>query len=335
MCLNAARGACGAPYGKPHQSCGSGLLCPVQNEDGSVGQADCCEAIAIPGGTFTMGLQPDGKNRCPADFDVDVICSASGDEYPPHSVTLSTYSLDRFEVTVGRFREFYEEFDYAGLPEGAGGNAQVAGAGWQSQWNSSLPTSKEQLAEDIGCYTTAFQSHNEDATWTDEPGTNEPLPIECVSWYEAFAFCAWDGGRLPTEAEWEYAAANGASTNLYPWGQAQPTPTLAFYGCTGAGLCDVSDPLSPPLPVGSLPRGANVWGHRNLAGNVGEWVLDAWAPYPAQAVTNYANVTAQGIRVSRGGSRAESILWIRAAARDGSDASLVSPLVGLRCARDP
>jgi formylglycine-generating enzyme len=332
-CLSAALGACGARYGQAHQSCGSGLVCPVPDEDGGVEQADCCDAIPLPGGTFTMGLQLNGKNRCVAALVGQPGCT-EGDESPPHPVTLSPYSLDRFEVTVGRFRSFLDEFDYAGLPAGAGGYAKIAGAGWQSEWNGRLPTSKDQLAKDVECLTTPFMSDATVATWTEEPGTNELLPINCVSWYEAFAFCVWDGGRLPTEAEWEYAAANGASTDLFPWGQALPTPDLAVYDCTEDAV-PCTDPPNFFHAVGSLPHGDNVWGHRDLAGNVSEWVLDTWGPYPTQAVTNYADVEADGLRVGRGGGGFDPPVDLRAAARAAGAAGVVSPEVGFRCARSP
>jgi sulfatase modifying factor 1 len=265
------------------QSCAGGLVCPVPTLDGAVEQADCCQSIALPGGTFPMGLNLAGKNRCPAAY-VNVLgCVPGSDEVPEHPVTLAPYALDRFEVTVGRFRKFVDSWEYHGLPEGAGGDAVVAGAGWQSAWNASLPASKAELEHDIECLTDTGPGVGQFATFTVAVGSHENFPINCVTWYEAFAFCAWDGGRLPTEAEWEFAAANGAAEDLYPWGQDVPTPELAWY--CAADMCN-SGP--PPVAVGSFPRGENQWGHRDLAGNVDEWMLDTWAPYPQVAVTNYA-----------------------------------------------
>ena len=60
------------------------------------------------------------------------------------------------------------------------------------------------------------------STWTNTASTQENLPINCVNWWESYAFCIWDGGFLPSESEWEYAAAGGSQQREYPWGSAAP-----------------------------------------------------------------------------------------------------------------
>jgi formylglycine-generating enzyme required for sulfatase activity len=293
----------------------------------------CCQSITVPGGTFPMGLDVHGKNQCPAQFQGNDECTAGGDETPVHLVTVAPYALDRFEVTVGRFRNFVESWDYAPLPTGAGGDAVVAGAGWQAAWNAALPAWKAALVKDLECLTLPNGPQPSYATWTNTVGSSENLPINCVTWYEAFAFCAWDGGRLPTEAEWEFAAANGAAQDLYPWGQQLPSGNLAVYSC-GDDPMPCANPPASYEPVGSHPDGANTWGHLDLAGNVYEWTLDSWAPYPATHVTNYADV-ADGIRVARGGSVADDAVALRSAYRSNAPADDLNPLVGVRCARSP
>jgi sulfatase modifying factor 1 len=332
-CLNASVGACGAAYGSAAQSCAGGLSCAIPIPGGgTMENVDCCQSISLPGGAFPMGLDVTGKNMCPASFDGADDCTAGADETPVHTVTLAPYALDRFEVTVGRFRKFVDSWDYTGLPEGAGGDAVVAGAGWSTAWNATLPASKTALMRDIECLTLPGGPQPCFATWTMTASSNENLPINCVSWYEAFAFCAWDGGRLPTEAEWEFAAANGPAEDLYPWGQQLPDESRAIYTCS-ADLVPCDNPPSFFEPVGSRLAGANQWGHLDLAGNVNEWTLDAWAPYPAGPVTNYANVATQGIRVPRGGSIADTAAALRAAYRSNAPADDLNPLVGIRCAR--
>ncbi|MFI5298445.1 MAG: formylglycine-generating enzyme family protein [Polyangiales bacterium] len=334
-CLNAAIGACGVSFGVSGQSCAGGLVCPIAHPDGTTESADCCESIAIPGGTFEMGRSATGKNRCPATPDLAPADQCEGDETPEHSMTLSAYKLDRFEVTVGRFRRFVDAFDFsAGLPTGAGATSVVAGSGWPSGVNQYLPASRAALE--------TFFGTSSKVTWTSTVGANENKPITGVDWELAFAFCIWDGGRLPTEAEWEFAAANGANADLYPWGEAAPTRALAVYDCSSDAVPCASPPAFP-ADVGSVPSGANRWGQLDLAGNVGEWTLDTYAPYGTEPMTDFANI-AYGFRVFRGGAYdvgsgvpvvLNAIPWpLRAAAREGrASLGIAFYDVGVRCAR--
>jgi formylglycine-generating enzyme required for sulfatase activity len=318
-CLDKAIGAFGTAWGKAKQSCAGGLVCPVPDGKGGMEMADCCESIVVPEATFTMG----GKAS-----EVDGLPANDGKSY---QATVSTYALDRFEVTVGRFRKFVEAYDglvaQGLLPEGAGTNVNVGipppGTGWQTAWNAELPKSKAGLGDPSAS-----------CTYTETPGANEEKPITCVNWYQAFAFCAWDGGRLPTEAEWEMAASNGSAQSVYPWGDSEPTDALAVFSADGCFQNDTC--LSGPSAVGSKPLGANQLGHRDLAGNVREWVLDAAAPYPTAESKNYTNNQDLLYRLDRGGSFYDFADDLHAATR-GEVNFPVSGLYfhGLRCARTP
>jgi formylglycine-generating enzyme required for sulfatase activity len=164
-------------------------------------------------------------------------------------------------------------------------------------------------------------------TWTDTAGAGDNYPINCVSWYEAFAFCIWDGGRLPTEAEWEYAAAGGSENRLYPWGSEPPDETRASYLCL------------PFVSVGSKSAGAGRWGHLDLAGSMWEWTFDwydeNWYSDPAATGTNVCNLTPTRLRTNRGGGWDYGSDYLRAAYRglELFPPKTHFPSIGFRCAR--
>lgn len=213
------------------------------------------------------------------------------------SVTLSPYALDTFEVTVGRFRKFVEEYDAwraAGNPRaGDGAHPGTPGSGWLEDPTWALPESAEALRLGLSCNATQ-------QTWTEQASFNDNKPINCVNWYEAFAFCAWDGGRLPTEMEWQYAAVGGAEARQFAWGDTPLEPSLAVYGCLVAGTgasCTVDD-----IPdVGSRPDGDGRFGHSDLNGSVLEWTLDWFSPYPELMRNDYTKTDAGTNRMLRGG----------------------------------
>jgi sulfatase modifying factor 1 len=277
----------------------------------------CCTSIAVPGGTFPMGRSTDSTSS-------DYYPSGYYNELPEHTATLSSFALDKYEVIVGRFRQFVADYDNwhvtSGNPTlGAGANPNNPATGWDTAWSSSLPASSSALITNLKCDSTYL-------TWSDTAASNEAIAINCVNWFTAFAFCIWDGGRLPTEAEWEYAAAGGRQNRLYPWGCASPDSSLAnFSGCTGC-------PDSPLVPVGSFPAGAGYWGHMDLAGGMFEWVVDYYAGYTGDACTDCA-VTSGTYHVNRGGCWESSVTSpLRVAYRSFYDVGQ-RYFMGFRCAR--
>jgi formylglycine-generating enzyme required for sulfatase activity len=143
-------------------------------------------------------------------------------------------------------------------------------------------------------------------------------PINCVDFARAEAFCAWAGGRLPTEEEWEYAAKGGSENRRSPWGDAVSEDQLCWRRDETAGTC----------AVGSFDRGVSRDGALDLGGNVREWTS---SPYHPDAGTCGATRT----RVVRGGSWQEPRPWaFRGAAREVEFADRSAPTLGFRCVYD-
>jgi sulfatase modifying factor 1 len=251
---------------------------------------------------------------------------------PSSGVSLSEFTLDKYEVTVGRFRQFvdgYNEWRQSNPLLGSGAHPYTDSSGWNTDpaWEVALAGSAAVLRVGLNCSATQ-------QTWSDEPGDNELKPINCINWYEAFAFCVWDDGRLPSEAEWQYAAAGGAQGRQYAWGNTPLMPSFAVYACLGAGTgtCSIDD----ILPVGSRPDGNGRFGHSDLVGSMSEWTLDWFAAYPEAPREDYAKADTGTGRVLRGGA------WSSTAAqalRSTDRASHPAPSVrsassGIRCARD-
>jgi len=263
-----------------------------------------------------------GRSVAGADASSCVVCH--DDELPEHPATVSPFTLDRYEVTVERFRRFvadYEAWRRAGHPAaGEGEHPRIPGSGWLAEWDEHLPVDQAALGA-------AVTEENTASTWSDVPGVNDALPMNGLSWYVGFAFCVWDGGRLPTEAEWELAAAGGDENRLYPWGAEEPTAEHASYEeVTG----------TPRVPFGATPRGDGRWGHSDLAGSLWEWVLDALVYYPDECVDCAALATFdEQDRVLRGGCYSNDRIQgnLRAANRFSWDPSQGLDSRGLRCAR--
>jgi formylglycine-generating enzyme required for sulfatase activity len=197
------------------------------------------------------------------------------DELPQHMVTLDGFWIDQTEVTNAQFVQFLNEH----------GNSDSGGP--------------RMIVLDEG-YTQISQVGNQFVT------TEAALerPVVMVTWHGAASYCQWAGGRLPTEAEWEYAA-RGPEGNHYPWGNAPPTCDLANHGtCVGV-----------PLQVGSRPAGASWCGALDLAGNVWEWVTDWFGPYPDLPQGNPTGPAAGNVPVLRGGGWHSPPWEVRAAYR--------------------
>jgi formylglycine-generating enzyme required for sulfatase activity len=283
---------------------------------GATGTNDCCASAVVGGGTFLRSY----------DMSADM---AYTDQ--THPATVSNFRLDKYEVTVGRFRKFVAAgLGTAANPPmaGVGAHGAVADSGWDASWNPILAPDTTALSAAVKC-DASYQ------TWTDTPGANESRPMNCITWYEAMAFCAWDGGYLPTETESMYAASGGNLQRAYPWSSPAGSGTIACTYTTYAQNWNTVYCVAGTTDVGSeSPTGDGVWGQSDLGGNVWEWVLDWYATPLPTPCNDCANLIATSLRVLRGGSFVSNASTLRAARHaDAAPPSARSSTYGVRCAR--
>ncbi len=312
-------------------SCASGGA--GQDNCGAAGES-CCASPPVAGGTFYRTYSNAGAG-------------ATGLADP---ATVSSFRLDKYEVTVGRFRQFVAAWnggaDYV-PPPGSGMHTHVNGGsglnaitggyepGWMTRDNYVLaPTDA-----DLACSSSY-------TTWTPSAGTQENLPINCVTWFEAYAFCIWDGGFLPSEAEWEYAAAGGTQQREYPWGATDPGTgsRYAIYGDARVYGAQTGSCYYPSgskcvgtmniAPVGTATLGAGSWGQLDLAGNLEEWNLDA-APSSGfyVACTDCADFAL--FRDIQGGEFSGTASFLLPSSHPRGSPANRDVTIGFRCARVP
>jgi eukaryotic-like serine/threonine-protein kinase len=179
-------------------------------------------------------------------------------------------------------------------------------------------------------------------------------PINCVDWAMADNFCRVAGGRLPaggarlpTEAEWEFAA-RGSSQRTYPWGDEPPSATrlnacgtecerwMARNLETIGTMYKADDGWPGTAPVGSFPKGASSDGIQDLAGNVWEWTADWYGDYPAEAQVDAKGPPTGTERVVRGGSyNGTESDWAKPSYRWKTPPDTFNHSIGLRCAKTP
>jgi formylglycine-generating enzyme required for sulfatase activity len=300
--------------------------------DCGTNRENCCTSPYVARGTFYRSYD---------DTDVDggvFLASDGGPAGETDPATVSTFRLDTYAVTVGRFRQFVRAWNAGYTPRaGSGkhthlndGNGLAATAGgYEPGWLASDDVKLSPTDATLACSPLS--------TWTAFPGSHENLPIACVNWYESYAFCIWDGGFLPSEAEWEYAAAGGDQQREYPWGSAAPGTANeyaifgSYYACS-SGTC-ASAGAPPIAPVGTATRGAGRWGQLDLAGNVWQWNMDWSTAYVP--CTDCVDVTPLAFRGSRGGYFGGSASYLLVSWRGGGPPTFRGPGLGFRCARSP
>ncbi len=209
--------------------------------------------IDILGGRFRMGLESAQEARLQG-LSGGLSAFPFHTEKPAHEVTVRPFRLARTPVTNAEYAAFIE----------AGGYQDDAH--WKALWEE-----KELDGASVRRGFVDQTGRPGPLTWRDgrPPEGKERHPVSGVSWFEAQAYCAWKRLRLPTEAEWEFAA-RGTDGRLYPWGnEFDPARTTHR-----------EQPEPDTVPVDALPEGKSPFGVLHLSGNVAEWVADRFQPYP-------------------------------------------------------
>jgi formylglycine-generating enzyme required for sulfatase activity len=323
--------ACGGAT--PHCYGGSCTATPPSCAPGGAGMTDCgashescCTSLDVMGGTYHRTYSNSGEG-------------GKGEADP---ASVSTFGLEKYLVTVGRFRQFVLAWNGGAsyLPPAGSGKHTHLNTG-QGLANSGSPGAYEPGWLDsydgsVGPTNFSLNCHAGFATWTASAGKNEDLPINCVNWYEAYAFCIWDGGFLPSEAEWEYAAAGGSAQREYPWGATAPGTgnQYAIYGCdypSGSGTCTG---VSSIAPVGTAGLGGGVWGQLDLEGDLAQWNLDFFDTY-VDPCADCAYLQSAAGRVVRGASFLATRSALVPPSRGYVDPSGRNFGVGFRCATTP
>jgi sulfatase modifying factor 1 len=284
----------------------------------SSARADAPDGMVwIPGGEFSMGLDPAAEA-------LSAQGSLASDAQPIHRVRVDGFWMDRTEVTNEQFSAFVSATGYVTVAERPLSAAEFPGAPAAS------------LVPGSGVFTPPDHQvalNNPLRWWRYQPGANwrHPLgpastttgrerePVVHVAYEDAAAYAAWKGGRLPTEAEWEFAARGGLAGQLYPWGNDPLGGERGAMANVHQGSFPMHDQGADGhagiAPVASYP--ANAYGLYDMAGNVWEWVSDLYRAdyYPTLAAAGGVAKNPQGPlssldpaepnvvkRVQRGGS---------------------------------
>ena len=241
---------------------------------------------------------------------------AYDNERPTHPVEVAAFRMDVTAVTNRRYLEFIEDGGYRR-------RELWSEVGWRWRESERVEAPRHWRREAARRWTTVVFGRPTPL----DPGR----PVVHVSWHEAAAFARWAGKRLPTEAEWEKAAAwdvgRGASRR-YPWGSELPDRTRA----------NVDQRWLEPQPAGTFPEGRSPYGCLQMLGDVWEWTSSAFLPYPGFVAYPYRQYSeiffGETYRVLRGGSFATAAIVARNTMRNWDFPERRQIFAGFRCAED-
>jgi formylglycine-generating enzyme required for sulfatase activity len=271
-------------------------------------KAECPEGtVLVPGGKFFMGSDEPGFKLW----------------QPAHKVTLDTFCIDLNEVTAGEYKAC-SDVGECKRPDPIPDYPKPDGV------------SDEQHEKNRSAYGELCNFGKEG---------REKHPINCVSWALADGYCKFKKRRLPTEAEWEYAA-RGSDGRKYPWGD-EGGDASHMNACglecnkwetahglkPSARMFNADDGYPGTAPVGSFPKGKTKFGANDFVGNVWEWTADWFETYKADEVVNPRGAPAGEKKAIRGGGFNGGVqLWLNPAFRYHQLATASAPAIGLRCA---
>jgi sulfatase modifying factor 1 len=289
-CASAAGGACscGSPSRRDLLTIGSantaieGAGTPASSAGHRIEQA------SIPAGTFVMGDSSGDRN-------------AADGELPLHEVTLDAFQIDATSVTNDDFARFVTATGY---------RTEAEVFGYSAVFHLALEGQPEDVVgQPPG---TPWWLGVRGADWAHPGGRDSTIaglgdhPVVHVSYNDALAYCAWAGRRLPTEAEWEYAARGGLASKKYPWGDEEPDASGAWRANIWQGdfprTNTLDDGYLTTAPVRTFePNGYGLW---QCVGNVWEWCADWFDPatYARPTDRNPTGPARGGARILRGGS---------------------------------
>jgi len=276
--------------------------------------------ITLPGGEFTMGSE-------------DELAYPDDGESPLRRFSVGGFEIDAEAVSNDRFEAFVAATGY---------RTDAERFGWSFVFAGLLPDDFEPTQ---GVAHAPWWRRVEGANWHHPEGPASSLegrgdhPVVHVSWNDASAFCSWSGTRLPTEAEWEYAARGGLERKPYPWGdELEPGGRHMMNVWQGEFPAEntLADGYYGTAPVGSYEP--NGFGLRNMTGNVWEWVADRFDPaFRAQDAERDPEGPPTGThRVQKGGSylcHATYCRRYRVAARQANTPDGSAGNLGFRCTR--
>jgi len=277
--------------------------------------------VDLPGGEFEMGSE-------------DELAYPADGESPVRRFTVSPFSIDATAVTNDRFAEFAEATAH---------QTDAERYGWSFVFGGLLPDDFEPTQ---GVAHAPWWRRVERADWRHPEGPQSSIdgrgehPVVHVSWDDASAFCKWSATRLPTEAEWEYAARGGLDGKVFPWGDdLEPDGEHRMNVWQGEFPSENSleDGYYGTAPTGSFePNGFDL---HNMTGNVWEWVADRFDPAfrPRDSELDPKGPPVGTHRVQKGGSylcHASYCRRYRVAARQANTPDGSAGNLGFRCARD-